>query len=906
MVSPMPQVPVRSLAQPDNESWTDDSDESHDYTVTITATDGAGNSTTKDITITVQRDTDGDGQPDVTDPDDDNDGIPDDKDKNPKVPDSEGPSITAGDKTVNEKTPFEVPVTVTDNDDPAPSVEVTGLPDGVTYAPSTGKITGSADNESWTDDSDESHDYTVTITATDGAGNSTTKDITITVQRDTDGDGQPDVTDPDDDNDGIPDDKDKNPKVPDSEGPSITAGDKTVNEKTPFEVPVTVTDNDDPAPSVEVTGLPDGVTYAPSTGKITGSADNESWTDDSDESHDYTVTITATDGAGNSTTKDITITVQRDTDGDGQPDVTDPDDDNDGIPDDKDKNPKVPDSEGPSITAGDKTVNEKTPFEVPVTVTDNDDPAPSVEVTGLPDGVTYAPSTGKITGSADNESWTDDSDESHDYTVTITATDGAGNSTTKDITITVQRDTDGDGQPDVTDPDDDNDGIPDDKDKNPKVPDSEGPSITAGDKTVNEKTPFEVPVTVTDNDDPAPSVEVTGLPDGVTYAPSTGKITGSADNESWTDDSDESHDYTVTITATDGAGNSTTKDITITVQRDTDGDGQPDVTDPDDDNDGIPDDKDKNPKVPDSEGPSITAGDKTVNEKTPFEVPVTVTDNDDPAPSVEVTGLPDGVTYAPSTGKITGSADNESWTDDSDESHDYTVTITATDGAGNSTTKDITITVQRDTDGDGQPDVTDPDDDNDGIPDDKDKNPKVPDSEGPSITAGDKTVNEKTPFEVPVTVTDNDDPAPSVEVTGLPDGVTYAPSTGKITGSADNESWTDDSDESHDYTVTITATDGAGNSTTKDITITVQRDTDGDGQPDVTDPDDDNDGIPDDKDKNPKVPDSEGPSITAGDKTVNEKTPFEVPVTVTDNDDPAPSVEVTGLPRWCHLCPKYR
>ncbi|WP_420853174.1 putative Ig domain-containing protein [Streptococcus criceti] len=52
------------------------------------------------------------------------------------------------------------------------------------------------------------------------------------------------------------------------------------------------------------------------------------------------------------------------------------------------------------------------------------------------------------------------------------------------------------------------------------------------------------------------------------------------------------------------------------------------------------------------------------------------------------------------------------------------------------------------------------------------------------MTAGDKTVNEKTPFEVPVTVTDNDDPAPSVEVTGLPDGVTYAPSTGKITGSA--------------------------------------------------------------------------------------------------------------------------
>ncbi|WP_172459623.1 hypothetical protein [Streptococcus criceti] len=47
----MPQVPVRSLAQPTMKAGQMIVDESHDYTVTITATDGAGNSTTKDITI---------------------------------------------------------------------------------------------------------------------------------------------------------------------------------------------------------------------------------------------------------------------------------------------------------------------------------------------------------------------------------------------------------------------------------------------------------------------------------------------------------------------------------------------------------------------------------------------------------------------------------------------------------------------------------------------------------------------------------------------------------------------------------------------------------------------------------------------------------------------------------------
>uniref|UniRef100_UPI00197DEEB1 putative Ig domain-containing protein n=1 Tax=Streptococcus tangpeifui TaxID=2709400 RepID=UPI00197DEEB1 len=888
----------------DQEDWSNDQDEVHTYPVTIKATDGAGNESTKEITITVQRDTDSDGTPDVNDPDDDNDGLPDDKDKNPKSKDTESPIISADDKTVTEKTPFEIPVSVTDNDDPEAGVtEVTGLPKGVDYDSDTGKISGSADQEDWPNDQNEVHTYPVTIKATDGAGNESTKEITITVQRDSDSDGEPDVTDPDDDNDGLPDDKDKNPKSKDSEGPVITADYKTVTEKTPFEIPVSVTDNDDPDAGVtEVTGLPKGVDYDSDTGKISGSADQENWSSDSDEVHTYPVTLKATDGSGNESTKEITITVQRDTDGDGTPDVNDSDDDNDGLPDNKDKHPKDKDTEGPVISADDKTVTEKTPFEIPVSVTDNDDSESKVtEITGLPKGVTYDSENGKISGSADQETWSGDSDEVHTYPVTIKATDGSGNESTKEITITVQRDTDSDGMPDVNDSDDDNDGLPDDKDKNPKSKDTEGPVITADDKTVTEKTIFEIPVSVTDNDDPEAKVTgVTGLPRGVDYSSDTGMISGSADQETWSSDSDEVHTYPVTLKATDGSGNESTKEITITVQRDSDGDGEPDVTDPDDDNDGLPDNKDNNPKSKDTEGPVITADDKTVTEKTSFEIPVSVTDNDDPdAKVIEVTGLPKGVDYDSDTGKISGSADQETWSSDSDEVHTYPVTIKAIDGSGNESTKQITITIQRDTDSDGMPDVNDSDDDNDNLPDDKDKNPKSKDTEGPVITAGDKTVTEKTPFEVPVSVMDNDDPDAKVtEVTGLPKGVDYSSDTGMISGSADQETWSGDSDEVHTYPVTIKATDGSGNEGTKEIIITVQRDSDGDGDPDVTDPDDDNDGLPDAKDKNPKSKDAEGPVITADDKTVTERTPFEVPVSVTDNDDPdAKITDVSGLPK---------
>ncbi|WP_208001580.1 putative Ig domain-containing protein, partial [Macrococcoides canis] len=173
------------------------------------------------------------------------------------------------------------------------------------------------------------------------------------------------------------------------------------------------------------------------------------------------------------------------------------------------------------------------------------------------------------------------------------------------------------------------------------------------------------------------------------------------------------------------------------------------------------------------------------------------------------------------------------------------------------------------------PDVTDTDDDNDGIPDTEDNNPKVADTTAPTVDASAATVTEGqeiTP--IPVTITDDNDT--TEEVTGLPSGLTYDDANNQIIGTPDIiTDWNDDAatgtyEGTRDFSVTITVTDEAGNVTEETIIITVQRDTDGDGTPDVTDTDDDNDGIPDTEDNNPKVADTTAPTVDASAATVTE------------------------------------
>ncbi|HFI0049215.1 TPA: YPDG domain-containing protein, partial [Streptococcus suis] len=247
-----------------------------------------------------------------------------------------------------------------------------------------------------------------------------------------------------------------------------------------------------------------------------------------------------------------------------------------------------------------------------------------------------------------------------------------------------------------------------------------------------------------------------------TIDPSTGAVTLTAPTGATV----ETVEVPVTVTYSDKSTDTTTAVFKL----DTDGDGQPDVTDTDDDNDGIPDTQDANPK--DANTSAVTVDDATAVAGQPIPpIPVTVT-TDDTQATVEVTGLPAGLTYNPTTKQIEGTPTGAEIPAGQDETT-VTVTTTVTDATGTPVTDTAVITIQRDTDGDGQPDVTDTDDDNDGIPDTQDANPK--DANTSAVTVDDATAVAGQPITpIPVTVT-TDDTQATVEVTGLPAGLTYNP-----------------------------------------------------------------------------------------------------------------------------------
>ncbi|EFR30456.1 putative Ig domain-containing protein, partial [Eremococcus coleocola] len=131
------------------------------------------------------------------------------------------------------------------------------------------------------------------------------------------------------------------------------------------------------------------------------------------------------------------------------------------------------------------------------------------------------------------------------------------------------------------------------------------------------------------------------------------------------------------------------------------------------------------------------------------------------------------------------------------------------------------------------------------------------DTTAPVITADNVTAVEGKEI-TPVPVTTDDEKA-TVTVENLPEGLTYNPESKQIEGTVPKaEDWGDKEEKT--VTATVKAVDEAGNESTEDITVTIQRDTDGDGMPDVTDPDDDNDGATDEEEKekgtDPKDPNS--------------------------------------------------
>ena len=534
------------------------------------------------------------------------------------------------------------------------------------------------------------------------------------------------------------------------------------------------------------------------------------------------------------------------------------------------------DNKAPVIgNINDQTVVERNAItEINVTT---DDPTATVTVKDLPSGLTY--SNGKISGTPSVTSW--GNDEKKEFTVTVEAKDPSGNTSTKTFKIIVQRDTDSDGTPDVTDTDDDGDGYTDAeeiaKGSDPKNANSrpaaiivpvEPVTISNKNQTVIDENPITPILIGTGNIDSTVTVDITKLPNGVTYNPGTFTISGTPDVTNW-GPNEETRKFEIPVVVTNPDGSKVTKTVEITVQRDTDGDGIPDVTDPDDDNDGYTDveeaAKGSNPKDANSRPAAvitpiapttISNPTQTVVDGKPVTNVVITPGNNNATVTVDETKLPNGVTYDPTTKTVSGTPNVTDW-GPNEETRTFEIPVVVTNPDGSKVTKTIEITVQRDTDGDGDPDVTDPDDDNDGVTDieenAKGTNPKDANSRPAAIitpiaptTISNPTqsIVEGNPIANIVITPGNSGATVTVDENKLPNGVTYDQATKTISGTPDVNDW-GPNEETRTFEISVVVTNPDGSKVTKTVEITLQRDTDRDGDPDVTDLDDDNDGVTD-------------------------------------------------------------
>ncbi|WP_170252481.1 YPDG domain-containing protein [Corynebacterium phocae] len=488
---PVADVPIKSaVIDPsftDPDGYTVEIDEATGA-VTVTAADGTkvetvevpvvityDDGSTDEATATFLLDTDGDGKPDTTDTDDDNDGVSDsDEDAAGTDPkdDNSVPS-TIGDisdvtGTVDEPIDaIDVPV---ENVPEGGSVKVEGLPDGLNYDPKSGQITGTPTTAG---------ESTVTVTVLDkdgnpvkGAdGNDVTENFKITIDEagtdaasfkpayeetlivpGTDAVSSPTFTNADGDSVDIADVPFKDAKI----DPDFTVPDGYTVDVDADSGVVTVTSED--GQTVEELNVPVIITY-----------------DDGSEDK-------------------VTAPFLLDTDGDGNPDTTDPDDDGDGVSDADEEAAGTDPKDDNSVPSTIGTINDVTGT-VGEPIDAIDVPAKkvpeggSVKVEGLPDGLTYDPESGQITGTPTTAG-------TSTVTVTVLDKDGNpvkdadGNDVTKKFVITIfepgvdPNDVDGDGIPNDKDPDADGDGVNNADEKaigtNPLDPDSDDDGTTDG------------------------------------------------------------------------------------------------------------------------------------------------------------------------------------------------------------------------------------------------------------------------------------------------------------------------------------------------------------------------------------------------------------------------------------------
>ena len=913
----------RLTGTPKVDNWGKDEEE-RPITIPVKVTNG-NEEITVNVPVTILRDTDEDGEPDITDTDDDNDGIPD-KDEitagtDPKTPDKPGNTTSYGltgvvkPSTVIENKDVNIPEVVKPNKENS-TIETSTEVNGLTVN-EEGKLTGRPTVGNW-GEGEEERDITIPVKVKNGNEEVTVR-VPVKIQRDTDGDGDPDVTDKDDDNDGISDEDEKrngtDPKVANGLTGIVTAPAK-VKEKTPVPttLPKVVTPNKEG--STITTENPVNELKVNGEGKLEGTPTVKDWVG-GEEERTITIPVKITrekDGKKEEVTVYVPVTIQRDTDGDGIPDVDDLDDDNDGISDEDEKKNGTDPKAANDLTAAVAKPNvvmekkEVTPKEV---VTPNKKGATITTTTqdnsGKVNGLTVN-EEGKLTGTPTVENWGDDEEKTINIPVTVTkvvekVTENGKENVTEtvkvDVPVTIQRDTDGDGTPDVLDTDDDNDGIPDDVEKsngtNPKVPDNLTATVAKPEK-VKEKKPVTPTKVVTPN--MPNSTITTDNPDGTVNGlkvNNEGNLEGTPTVDNWKNDEEE-RNILIPVKVTNN-GKETTVKVPVTIQRDTDGDGIPDVEDTDDDNDGIPDTVEDtngtNPKAANDLEVAVTNPDK-VKEKKPVTPTKVVTPNKEG--STIVTNTPDGSGQVNGLkvngkGELEGKPTVNDWDKDEEErTIDIPVKVTKvlekfTENGKQEVpeVKEVTVhvTIQRDTDGDGEPDVTDKDDDNDGIPDEVEKANGTDPKNANNLTAkvSDPTkVTEKKPVTPVKVVTPSKDG--STITTENPVNGLSVDKDGNLTGTPSVPNW--GSDEELKVNIPVKVKNG-DEEIRVEVPVIIQRDTDGDGEPDVTDKDDDNDGISDEEEKkngtDPKVATTQTPveiTITReknGDAIVTPKKP---------------------------------
>ncbi len=795
-----------------------------------------------------------------------------------------------------------------------------------------GKLTGTPKVENWGKD-EEKRDIIIPVKVTKD-NEEITVNVPVTILRDTDEDGNPDVTDPDDDGDGMTDEEEKkkgtDPKVfdtpenPTSYGLTGVVKPSTVIENKDVNIPEVVKPNKENS-TIETPTDKNGLRVG-NDGNLTGRPTVGNW-GEGEEERNITIPVKVKNGNEEASVS-VPVKIQRDTDGDGTPDVTDPDDDNDGISDEDEKrngtDPKVANGLTGIVTVPAK-VKEKTPVPttLPKVVTPNKKDA-TIEPSELVNELKVN-GEGKLEGTPTINDWVG-GEEERNITIPVKITrekDGKKEEVTVHVPVTIQRDTDGDGTPDVDDLDDDNDGISDEDEKNngtdPKVANDLTAVVTKPNVVMEKKevTPKEV---VTPNKKGATIITTTtdnsGKVNGLTVN-GEGKLTGTPTVDNWGNDEEKTINIPVKVTkdvekVTENGKKIVTETVTVDVpviiQRDTDGDGTPDVLDTDDDNDGIPDEVEKsngtNPKVPDNLTATVASPAK-VKEKQPVTPTKVVTPN--MPNSTITTDAPDGSVNGlkvNNDGNLEGTPTVNNWKKDEEE-RNILIPVKVTNNGKEITVK-VPVTIQRDTDGDGIPDVEDTDDDNDGIPDTvEDKNGTDPKAENglEVVVTNPGKVKEKTPVTPTKVVTPNKDG--STIVTNTPDGSGQVNGLkvngkGELEGTPTVNDWDKDEEErTIDIPVKVTKvvekfTENGKQEVTEEkevkVPVTIQRDIDGDGEPDVIDKDDDNDGIPDEVEKANGTDPKNADNLTAkvSDPTkVTEKTPVPstLPKVVTPNKD---------------------